>query len=142
MTHQIKVTNKNAATITDFFDGIAYHFEPNKPMNVDLAAATHIFGIDFPPDAEACSSEDIRSSVFYHLQKRWGWNSTKPEEIKAAAEKFANITFTPIVLKTVEIVSRADQEVAEPRAERAEKKGGKFKPRADEAESADEEEVA
>lgn len=143
MTHQIKVFNGNPFEIVDYFDGCAYRFAAKESANVDLEAAKHIFGVDFPADSEQCKEESFRTTVFQHLQKRWGWNSTKVENIQDARRKFAKIEFTPVIFKQVELVADAG-ELEEPREQKTAFKKAAFKPRADEPveEIKDEEEVA
>lgn len=151
MTHHIKVINKNKAEITDYFDGIAYTFPSQVPVNIPLDAATHIFGSEFPEDAKICASDEFRSKVFHFLQKRWGWNSSDPKKAAMAELSFRNISFIPVLMKTVEIVAGEDQGLAEPREEKSKTtKSAKFKPRldgegegdVDEVEAEEEEEVA
>lgn len=117
MTHQIKVLNKNDFEIVDYFDGIAYKFEPNVALNVPPEASRHIFGTDFPGDVAECEAKEFRAQIFNFLQKRWGWNSSKPEKVEDAKTLFANLTFTPVVFKLVETTA-SDEEILEPRAQK------------------------
>lgn len=129
--HQIKVINNNPFEIVDYFDGIAYRFSPKKGVNLSLEAARHIFGVDFPEDAESCKEEGFRAEILLNLQRRWGWNSTKEESVQDARRKFAKIEFLPVMLKMVELVAQVD-EPEEPREQKAAHKKSSFKPRADE----------
>jgi hypothetical protein len=142
MTHLIKVTNKNDYEIVDYFDGIPYVFATDKPVNVPIEAMRHIFGMEYPADEDVLKSHSFREEAFHAVSKRWGWNA---HDLKTTAEnrkKFNNILFTPIVLQQVELVAKTP-EIAEPREQKPlPAKGGKFKPRADEAEETSEEGVA
>lgn len=141
MAHQIKVTNDNSFEIVDYFDGIAYRLEPGKSINIPEEAAFHIFGCEFPGDADFCASDEFREKIFRFLQKRWGWNSIDEAKVAKSKEIFSKISFVPVVMKTVEIVSRDPAALAEPRQEKRPGRPPKFKPRVDDGE-ADEEVVA
>lgn len=125
MTHQIKVTNKNDFEIIDYFDGIAFNFQPNKPINVPYEAACHIFGVDFPADAEMCQTSEFRNKVFHSLQKRWGWNSVDEKKVEKSKKLFSNLFFVPIVFTLVESTAKAEDEIPEPRAPKSK---GKMRP--------------
>lgn len=60
----VRVTNRNAFTMRDRFDGNVYMFRPNKPEIIPPLAAMHIFG--WPGDEE---------SMRAHTTRRFGWNT-------------------------------------------------------------------
>lgn len=141
MTHLIKLTNNNSFEIVDYFDGIAYKFQPDVPVNVSLEAMQHIFGVDFPEDEAVLKSASFRDMVFAKVSRRWGWNSHDQAKLAANRKILNHIVFAPVIMQQVELVSKP-ADLAEPREQKPTVKGGKFKPRADEAEETSEEEVA
>lgn len=62
----VRVTNRNAFTMRDRFDGNLYTFRPNKPEIIPPLAATHMFG--WP-------GEDAVMKL--HTTRRFGWNTPK-----------------------------------------------------------------
>lgn len=60
----VRVTNRNAFTMRDRFDGNLYTFRPNKPQVIPPMAAMHFFA--WPGDPELMKA---------HTTKRFGWNS-------------------------------------------------------------------
>lgn len=118
--HQVKVINRNKEAISDRFDGLLYTFPPGeKGVNMPLDAAEHIFGVEFPMNAEECASEAFREQVWKHVQKRWGFNSTPTRKeldagngtakLSVGAKIFKNLAFIPVEMRTVEIVANNDE---------------------------------
>jgi hypothetical protein len=144
-THQIKVINNNNFPVTDFCDGLAYHFNPANPKGINLSvdAARHIFGVDFPADLAGCEDEALREEVWHHLQKRWGWNSHDAAKLAENYKKFKKLEFKPVVFTITEVISGGENEdPAPPRAKTTDQRRAAFKPRADEEGASTEEEVA
>lgn len=104
--HQIKVINGNKETISDRFDGIAYHFAPGDGKNISLEAAEHIFGVRFPMDAQECDSPEFRKEIFEHLARRWGFNTHNRVHNNTGTALFKKFTFVPVELKTVELAAK------------------------------------
>lgn len=155
-THKIKVINNNPMAFTDRYDGIQYRFnpcagDPKKGVTLELEAATHIFGVDFPADAATCASEDFRERIWDSLLRRWGWSvpdqrqrvEDRDDAGKMAdnRQKFDNIEFRPVIFQITEVITGGEDNLEEPREQRAVAKssGSKFKPR---VEDKAEEEVA
>lgn len=101
--HQIKVTNGSKVALRDRYDGNFYNFAPGESLNLPMEVAEHIFGVQFPMDEDACAGDELRSQIFFNLQKRWGWNSTEHKAHALAQAIFQKFKFTPIALKTVEL---------------------------------------
>lgn len=137
MSHIIKVTNKNNFDIRDYFDGIPYTFAEDTPINVPLDAMEHIFGVHFPADEAILKSHEWRQEAFLAVSRRWGWNSHDQDKLAANRKTFNNIIFTPIIMQQVELVAKAN-DMPEPREQKSVSKGGKFKPRADAIDTAEE----
>lgn len=150
-THKIKVINNNTMPFTDRYDGIPYRFnpcagDPKKGVTLELNAATHIFGVDFPPDAAACADPDFRERIWDVLLRRWGWSvpdqrqriEDRDDVAKMAAnrEKFDNIEFRPVIFQITEVITGGDDALEEPREQKqvAKAGGSKFKPRVDDKE--------
>jgi hypothetical protein len=109
----VKVRNDNGETFTDEFSGKTYVFAAGKTISLPLEAAKHIFGYNV-------KGADDRT-MFDHVCKRWGWNTpanvTKGfQEIKEIWSKF---TFTPVVLKMVEVPAIDTAALADNRDEAA-----------------------
>lgn len=146
MTHLIKVTNNNDFEITDYFNGRAYVFAPEEPVNMPFDAARHIFGIDFPEDEATLKSASFREELLNSVSRRWGWTSHEQEEKNRKRKIMNKFIFTPVITKMIELVPE-NNDLAPAREQPAVSKGknGKFKPRADEpieTEDSSEEEVA
>lgn len=147
MTHLIKVTNNNDFEITDHFNGIAYVFTPEEPVNVPLDAMRHMFGVDFPADEETLKSVAFRDEVLSCVSRRWGWSSHEQEERNKKRKIINKFVFTPVVTKMIELVPE-NTDLAPAREQPAVSrsgKSGKFKARVDEVkepEEPSEEEVA
>ena len=94
----IRVTNYNETSYTDFHNGERYVFEGGgKTTSIPLEAATHIFGYSMKDSDEA--------SMFNHVCKRWGWNTPEnvKENFKGPKSFWAKITFTPVAVKYTEV---------------------------------------
>lgn len=142
MTHIIKVTNKNSFEIRDYYQGYAYNFTPEEPVNVPLDAMKHIFGVDFPADDQLLKSRDFRDQIFTKVSRRWGWNAHDAKKLAENRRCLDNIAFTPVMMKEVEVVVDNSSALASARDPKPIRKDAKFKSRADEAGDASEEEVA
>lgn len=140
MTHLIKVTNTGTTEISDYFDGLCYTFAPDKPINVPLNAMRHIFGVDFPDDEQVLKSISFRDEAFQSVSRRWGWNAHDKNVLAQNRKAFNALVFTPIIMRSVEIVASSN-EMPEPREQKVAKeaKASKFKPRADEEGTSEEE---
>ncbi len=138
MSHLIKVTNYNAFTIKDYFEGIPYVFATDEPVNVPLDAMQHIFGMDFPADEAVLKSRVFRDELFNHCCKRFGWNSHDAEKIKGYKANLDNIKFVPVITKMIEVV--ADAGIPEPREQKpvTKAKPGKYAPQTQEPEETEE----
>lgn len=102
--HQIKVINGTKTDFMDRFDGLAYKFPAEgKGTNLPLEAAEHIFGVQFPMDAEVCESEEFRNEIFRNLSRRWGWNIHEKNKLAVGIALFKKLSFVPVELKTVEL---------------------------------------
>lgn len=142
--HQVKVINNNDFAITDYYDGIAYHFKPNEPkgINLPLDAASHIFGVDFPADADACKSEGLRENVWEYVIRRWGWNSHDAAKLAISKKLFNKFEFKPVIFTITEVITGGDSEdPPAPRESKIPGKNSKFKPRVEESAAEDEAEV-
>jgi len=117
--HQIKVINQNKEAFSDRSDGMLYTFPTGeKGVNIPLDAAEHIFGVEFPMNAEECAKEDFRAQIFNHLQRRWGWNATPTRKemergdssarLEVGRKTFAKLSFVPVEMKMVEMVVKND----------------------------------
>lgn len=115
-THYIKVGNKNEQAFVERYDGIEYVIPANGSVNIPSEAAAHIFGIDFGPE----SSID-RETIWLHLQRRWGWNRSRPKG-EAGSDwvnpktLFEKLSFRLISYSLVETASEPEEDaIIEPR---------------------------
>lgn len=117
--HQIKVINQNKEAVSDRHDGMLYTFSTGeKGINIPLDAAEHIFGVEFPMNKDACASEEFRTQIWNHLQKRWGWNATPTRKemekgdasarLMVGRKFFDKISFVPAEMKMIEVVANND----------------------------------
>jgi hypothetical protein len=77
--NHVRVTNTNKTKIVGRFDGEDYEFLPNKPNDIPVAVAAHIF--DF-------GREDKTRAL-----NRLGWMQTS-DQLEAAMEKLNAVRFT------------------------------------------------
>lgn len=116
---KIRVTSTNAKSIKESYDGIPYVFEKDKTTMVPFEAACHIFGVEFPEAGkdvyESNEPGSLRSRIFKHLQKRWGWNHPADDVQRRANQIFSGLKFAPVELVTVEKTYEQDV-VAAPRS--------------------------
>jgi len=116
---KIRVTSTNAKPIKESYDGIPYVFEKDKTTVVPYEAACHIFGVEFPEAGkdvyESNEPGSLRSQIFKHLQKRWGWNHPAEDVQRKANQVFAALKFSPVQLVTVEKTYEEDI-IAAPRS--------------------------
>lgn len=125
MSHYIKITNKNKETVTEYYNGHRYAFEPDEPMNVEPEAIAHWFGFDFPANERELRSGDFKDKAFNAIKARWGWNRPDPEN--KFRKIFDNIHFLPVLMQQVELVAK-NEDPAPPREEKSYGKPGKVKP--------------
>jgi len=79
----VRVKNGTLRHIVGRYDGIDYKFPPGKSRDVPVAVAAHVFGFG--------RDEKYKESVFARL----GW-ATNSEQMDAAREELAKITFDPV----------------------------------------------
>lgn len=94
---QIRVTNHNENAFSDMFDSESYMFEPEKPVEIPIGAAVHIFGFRWHEGEE----QWVIALNKDHVVARWGLNT--PTTMKEADAFLKKIELKALRFKLQEV---------------------------------------
>lgn len=108
-TMAVRVVNHNTFMMEDRFDGTLYQFPPDRPVQLPIDAAHHIFGW-FPAwtDQDGREHKPDERAVRLHVQRRFGWN-TPGMEVQADIF-FEHISIQPVVYRLVPVTQEEETE--------------------------------